>query len=96
MDKEQALQLVQKYLDKIVLSDNEDKLVVIEDSIIEKPYGWVFIYNSKKFIDTGNIFLSLSGNGPVIVEKDTGQIHQLGSSLSIENAIKDYEDSQNL
>lgn len=93
MDKEQALQLVQKYLDKIVLSDNEDKLVVIEDSIIEKPYGWVFIYNSKKFIDTGNIFLSLSGNGPVIVEKDTGQIHQLGSSLSIENAIKDYEDS---
>lgn len=93
MTKEKALQIVQGYLDTLLPLDSDDQYVVIEKQILEKPYGWVFLFNSKKFLDSGNIFLSLCGNGPIVVQKDTGKIHQLGSANGLEATIKEFEEA---
>ncbi|GHU01662.1 hypothetical protein FACS1894154_11630 [Betaproteobacteria bacterium] len=92
MTKEQAALCAQAYLDNLSRSDLGDRYVLIEESTIEKPYGWIFVFNSKKFLDTGNFIYALGGNGPIIVEKDTGVLHQLGTAMSLENSIKEFEE----
>ena len=51
LSKDQALQLVSERLSK--MSPADDVFVVKEESTIEKPFGWVFFYNSKTFFETG-------------------------------------------
>ena len=34
----------------------------------EYDFGWVYFYNSKEFVETGNFDSSLVGNAPVIVD----------------------------
>ncbi|WP_321818698.1 MULTISPECIES: YrhB domain-containing protein [unclassified Paraburkholderia] len=89
--KDQALHIVQNYLDEEISSGSEKKYVVMDDKTIEKSYGWVFIFNSKKYLETGNMLYALGGNGPIVVEKETGKIHQLGTALSLQNSIKQFE-----
>jgi hypothetical protein len=57
-----------------------DGVVILESKTIEKPYGWAFFYNSRKFIETGELLYCLVGGGPVVVLADTGAIHELGSA----------------
>ena len=47
---------------------------------VKTEKGWVFFYNSKKFIETGNISFALAGNGPLLVAQD-GAIRCLGTAF---------------
>lgn len=91
MTIEAAMTLVQSYLDEKSLSA-EDNLVILKDKVVEKEYGWIFIFNSKRFIETGNILYSLGGNGPIVVEKESGKFHELGSAKDFEDTIKEFEE----
>lgn len=62
-----------------------------EDSIIEKPYGWYFCFQSKKYIETGDFREMLAGSGDFIVERETGEVIQFGSAYSSERYFKIYE-----
>ncbi len=44
----QAFALAESWL-RIV---HGDWLVIIQDRVIKKPYGWVFFYTSKKWLET--------------------------------------------
>lgn len=61
------------------------------DSTIEKPYGWVFFYNTKEFLETGNRLAALGGNAPIMVEKATGQIYITGTAHPLDHYLADYE-----
>jgi hypothetical protein len=89
--KKQALERVQAYLHNLNLAGGADEYVVVESRTIEKQYGWVFVFNSKKFVETGNILYALGGNGPIIVEKDSGTLHQLGTASSLQDSVKEFE-----
>ena len=43
------------------------ELVILDAHTIAKPYGWVFFYNSKKFVESGDFLDSTVGNGPMVV-----------------------------
>ena len=58
---------------------------------IERPFGWVFSYNSKKFIETGSIRYLRIGLRPVIVDRHSGAIKFFGTPTSDEEAIQEYE-----
>ncbi len=73
------------------MSTSADPFVVVEKHTIEKPFGWVFFYNSRKFLDTGIAEYHLAGNGPVIVNKISGAVEFHGSDKLPEEHIKDYE-----
>lgn len=86
---DQALQLVSARLQQ--MGSPSDPFVVIETSTIEKSYGWVFFYNSKKFVESGISRYRLAGNGPVIVNKETGAVEFYGSNKPVEQIIEEYE-----
>ncbi|WP_174422337.1 YrhB domain-containing protein [Burkholderia diffusa] len=91
--KDQALQRVREYLDRMGSTEFTGGYVVVEGKTIEKRYGWVFVFNSKKYLETGNIIFSLGGNGPIVVERESGQLHQLGAALSLQDSVKQFEEA---
>jgi Immunity protein 35 len=46
----------------------------------ERKRGWAFPYNTKRFAETQNPLDGLLGNGPVFVDRATGEVHALGSA----------------
>lgn len=66
-------------------------LALLDDMTITKPYGWVFFYDSKRHIETGNPLHMLGGNGPIVVEKDSGRVTPLGSARAPETEIATFE-----
>lgn len=76
--------------------DPEDSLVLLHDETIEKSWGWVFFYQSKRYVDTGNPSAILAGNGPVVILRESGSIHHLGTAFSPEDEIAEFEREQGL
>ena len=56
----------------------EITLVIMDDLTIAKPYGWVFFFNSKQYLETNSILHAIGGNGPMIVTHG-GRCIRLGS-----------------
>lgn len=66
-------------------------LVLRHEATIERPFGWVFFYNSKQFVDSGDVQHALFGNAPLIVSRADGSIHVTGTGEPIEHYIQEYE-----
>ncbi len=64
-----------------------DEFILIYDKTIEVGEGWVFFYNSREFIETGDLSSALAGNGPIFVDR-SGAVRKLPSAVSWEVAIK--------
>lgn len=64
----------------------EGELVILDEYTLAKPYGWVFIYNTRKYMETDKFLYALGGNGPVVVEHNK-RIHRLGSAEASKDVI---------
>ena len=79
---------------KKTLPDDE---IVIEHSV-EFPDCWLFFMNSKRYLESHNIFHRLLGGGPVLVGKENGDIYQGGSGSTVEawlNEFREFVRNQN-
>lgn len=56
----------------------------------EEPFGLVFFYQSKDYLETGNLSSMLAGNAPFIVDHKTGAVHVLGTVHPADVYIKEY------
>jgi hypothetical protein len=65
--------------------------VIADEGTIEKPYGWVFFYNTKKYLETKQVRYALAGNGPVIVNKHTGTVDFFGTHKTPLEIVAEYE-----
>ena len=86
----QALELVNRELGQY-LRTGDDGVVVVEPRTIERDFGWVFSYESRKALETNDIRYALSGNGPIIVDRYDGSLHRFGSLCSRRDAFDAYE-----
>ena len=91
LTKAEAIELVSEKLRQ--MSASENPLVVVETNTIERPFGWVFFYNSQKYIETGVLRLRLAGNGPIIVNKISHAVEFFGTNKPVQTLIEDYENS---
>ena len=89
LTKSEALDLVSSKL--LQMSGPDDPFVIVDAGTIEKPFGWVFFYNSQKFIETGDYRYQLAGNGPVIVNRSDGSVEFCGTSRAVDALIEEYE-----
>ena len=48
------------------------ELALLEEETIEKPYGWIFWYQSKEYVETRQA--ALIGTPPFMVEKEGGEV----------------------
>jgi len=69
----------------------EDEIVIVDTKTIERSWGWVFFYTSKRWLETQDISYALAGNAPLIVERETGHLLTTGTAYSIEHYIENYE-----
>ena len=97
---EQANQLALEYIKpsaeyiKKTLPDDD---IVVEHSI-EFPDCWLFFLNSKRYLETHNIFHRLLGGGPVIVGKENGDVYQGVASGTVDmwlSEFREFVQSQN-
>ncbi|MCL2779532.1 MAG: YrhB family protein [Polyangiaceae bacterium] len=94
MSCEQARTAVLKRIHEEGFKD--DEVAILDSETIEKPYGWIFFFNSRRYVETGNMMHSFFGYGPVVVIAKTGEIIMLTSRAPTEGYIKELEDERHL
>ena len=92
MNLSEAIKLI---TDKINEPDpnwsDKPEFVVLVDSIIERDWGWVFFYNSSRYLESGDFRDALAGNASCLVNRSTGDIRLTGTAHPIEYYIDEYE-----
>jgi hypothetical protein len=92
-DKETASKLVQDYLEK-KYKDSLERLggsfVLIPHLTVEKEYGWVFFFQTKKYMETKDPMDSLMGWGPHLFIIEDGSILGL-SGVYWEDRLAHYD-----
>lgn len=71
-------------------------LALVDERTIHKPYGWVFFYASRRYMETRNIVHAIAGNGPVVVLADSGEVVTLGTARRSEEEIASFERARGL
>lgn len=74
------------------LPENRDRpphrLEIVE--VQEHDFGWLYFYNSKEFVESGDFICSLVGNAPVIVNRQDGKLYVTGTAKPIEHYLNDF------
>ena len=68
-------------------SQSACELALLEDMTIERGFGWVFFYQSKRYLQSGNFSDVLCGNAPILVAKTDGRIHVMGTARPLEHYL---------
>ena len=66
---------------------------IVDDHTRETASAWIFFYNSQRYLETGSVIHKLAGNGPIFVNKTTGEVQFYGSTPPLEVIIENYEKS---
>jgi hypothetical protein len=69
----------------------DDEAAIFDASTITKPYGWIFFYQSKRYLETGVASHALAGNGPVVVLSRDRSVHPLGTGAPTDDTIAAFE-----
>lgn len=96
ISKDEARKIVISQLE-FIQNNNFDlkgvELVIIDEATIEKDFGWIFFYQSKRFLETDNFSDQLLGNAPYIVNRFDGSFEITRTANEIEYYIREYERS---
>lgn len=74
----------------------EGGVVVLEERTITKPYGWIFFYNGRRFVETRDIMHAIAGNGPIVILAETGETIPLGTARRPAEEIAHFEHERHL
>ena len=86
MTLDDARQIVLDYL-KQLEPDTGCELVMLDGNTLEREFGWVFFYNSRRYVETGNIIHALAGNAPIVVTSRDRRIHVTGTARPLEHYL---------
>jgi hypothetical protein len=86
---EDALRLVEEYLRR-KYAHKPYELVVMKSLTREEDFGWVFFFNTRQFAETGDMNFALGGNTPLIVDRETGELHVTGTAHPVDHYIEAY------
>jgi hypothetical protein len=71
MTKQQAIQQAELFInDMYDLGD--DEIVILDDQSEETPDSWIFRYDSKRFVETGDPLYMVQVEFPIEVNKANG------------------------
>ncbi len=88
-DRKQAERLAERYLrDEVEPSVGQEVAIA---SIRQFPASWVIGYNTRAFLETRAIRHALAGGGPLIIDRQNGDLSVGTSALPIESQIEGDE-----
>jgi len=67
------------------------ELVLLDRHTMERNFGWVFFYDSKLHVETGDFQYAVAGNAPIVVTKADGALHVTGTAHPVEHYLKEFE-----
>ena len=70
--------------------DSNSEIVIIEDTVIEKEWGWIFIYQDKRWVNDRVISYIIPGIPTIVVEKKDGKVYYLDEGKTMEDCINKY------
>ncbi len=88
MDRERAQSIADAYLKEIEKNCGLD-LAFNPDVVEEHAVGFVFFYNTKAYWETRDFTHALTGNGPLLIRKEDGEVIELPSNQSVEKSLAD-------
>lgn len=68
MDLKKARAIAEAYIVENMHPAEQDSYVIVDAGIIVDRLGWYFPYQSRIFLETGNIDFALVGNWPIYVD----------------------------
>jgi Immunity protein 35 len=77
-------------IDLLVKTEKELGIQLLISNVMEKDFGWVFLFDSKEYVETGNNSSRLAGNSPLIFDKLDGKIYITGTSDTLDSYIEQY------
>lgn len=86
---DEARIIASNYLTSMERAGSVD-LALMDDQTLEKDFGWIFFYNAKDFIKSGDYRDLLVGNAPLIVDRTNGAIHVTGTGMPVEHYVEQY------
>jgi len=66
-----------------------DAVQIVHDKVMKKPYGWIFFYQTSKFLESGDHRDALVGNAPIIIDRINFEIKTIAWPL--EKGLAEYE-----
>ncbi|MNJ40094.1 hypothetical protein D3C77_349800 [compost metagenome] len=73
---------------KEYLSDSDIPLRITHKG--EFSDGWFFCFDSEEYLDTGNPSAQLAGNSPFLIDKQSGELHVLGTAKPLKEYLDNY------
>lgn len=90
VDSGQAREIAQKWIDSnFDCSGDDDEIVVFH--VREEEFGWIFFYQSKRYLETCDFSDQLLGNAPVIVKRESGEVVVTGTAKPIDDYVRDLQ-----
>lgn len=89
VDRRRARALAEDWLRAAEERGMPDAVLLDEHTRVE-PYGWVYFYQSREHRETGSMRSMLAGNAPLLVLRETGAVHVLGTAHPIEHYLAAY------
>jgi hypothetical protein len=86
MDLQRAKAIAERVLDEEVGSD-DGEIVIVDPHTRESDDAWVFVYNTRAYVETGSFEDMLIGNAPLFVDKATGQTRFGRTDISVEEQL---------
>lgn len=84
------LDQARRIFERNVSASNPD-CALVEGATREFPRCFVFIYQSKKFVETGDCSDVLVGHGPVLISRVDGRVFETGSAFSVCHYVNAFE-----
>ena len=90
IDEKRAKELAQKHIAVKLLDRTDDNFVILEEYTRKGDWGWLFIWESAKFIKSNDYRDQLIGNVPIIVSTE-GRVYQTGTANDLEYYIEEFK-----
>ncbi len=89
MTRSDARQIALSYV-RAKERDYGGELVLLDQYTIERSFGWVFFFDSKRHNETGDFRDAVAGNAPIVVTKADGRVHVTGTALPLEHYLEKF------
>ncbi|QDS99444.1 hypothetical protein HG15A2_27670 [Adhaeretor mobilis] len=93
MKLHEARRAVEAYLESLGSVEISGELAILDEHTLEVACGWVFFYQSKRFLQTNEIGDALAGNAPILVDSRDDSMHITGTARRVDYYVQNYLDT---
>ncbi|MGO4721195.1 YrhB domain-containing protein [Stenotrophomonas indicatrix] len=81
------LEEARRRVEAALATDDEPVVITHEHEVVE---GWLFCFQSLRYLQSGEISDALAGNGPIFFDRHTGDQHPLCTACAPEEALRQH------